>query len=131
MSLAEYSNRVNAILEGGGTDAQKNTAVSDLNRRVWTLTADQVADLFVDYFGKRAKAIIDRQDTIAQKKYGKTRQAPTPQPAPQPAPQPPASGAKPTSPAGGGGSDVVTTTLPGTPAQKTFPEQALDVAFSR
>lgn len=132
-TLADYSKRMNAIMKLP-TDERRQEELERLDQEVWCLTADMIEDLLVDSCAKEARAIIQKRNAQAEKKYGKGRApgtTPTPAPAAAVPPGPMPAGYKPRPPAGGGQSELVTTGLPGRQAEKTYGESAVDVNFSR
>jgi hypothetical protein len=113
------------------TKAQLDQQIADLENRYWILTVDDVADLVIDDYGKRAKQLITQSDDLAKKKYGpktaatngaQPQAAATRQIAPQAA-------RKPNPPSLSSSSDVLTTRPAGTTPQKTAAQQAADVMF--
>jgi hypothetical protein len=135
MSLSEYAEAKNDIQEDKAlSQSQKRAQVEALDRRVWTITADQVEDLMCDFYAKKAKSLIAKQEALAQRRFKvapSNGAKPAAQPAAQPAARPAAAGGKPRSPSLGGQADVVSNTPGGGAGSKTFGQEATDTMFGR
>lgn len=135
VSLADYSRQMNAIQADSSMGPQERQGqIARLDRTVWTISADQLEDLMVDFYAKKAKAIIEKREVVARKRFkvaapGATNGAPAP--APAPAPRAGIASPKPNSPSLGGQDAVVTSSHLTQGSAKSFPKEATDVMFGR
>jgi hypothetical protein len=133
MSVSEYTGQLNAIHSDSRlSQSQKEAHIESLDRTVWVITADMLEDLMVDFYGKKAKAEVERREAVARRRFGVAGPA-APKPgapaAPRPAPSPAPAAGKPRSPALGGQADVRTSTGVPSDRAKTFAKQATDTMF--
>lgn len=140
MTIGEMQRRESQIIHSKAPEADKQRQLDDLNSRYWTLGVDHLEELIVDNCAKKAKAIIEKRDKTASKKYG-TAKAPAtnepnkpppneqPSPSVPPRPAPSSAGRKPNAPSISSGSDVVSRPPSVDQPQKTWGEEAADVHF--
>jgi hypothetical protein len=130
--VAEVQQMRESIMRSAHTAAEKQRQIEALDQRYWVLTIDNVAEVIVDDYGKKAKKLFDEYDGLAAKKY-KPKETPAPaepQPATPPsAPAAPSNGGRPRPPSLSSAADVVATPQSGTAKQKSAAEQAADVMF--
>jgi hypothetical protein len=72
ITISEYQQRENRINNSSKSDQEKNSELNDLAANYWCLDVDDLEGLIVDSTAKKAKAIIEKRNKTASKKYGKT-----------------------------------------------------------
>lgn len=143
LTLADYSGRVNRIINDKSlSEGEKQARMNEIDRDYWILTPAMVEELLADATAKKARAIIEKRNQTAARKFkvaapATAQPAAQPQPAAAPAQPKPyvpsamPAGFRPRPPSLGSGGDVVSTSTPGKIPAKSFGESAVDVAFSR
>lgn len=142
--LQEMQDLQSAAMKGG-TDADKEARLAEIDSKYWTLTVDHVESAIVKSFAEKAKTRIEKADKLAKSKYARGQVDPDPslepsrtaapaaapiQPAASPAAAPGSTSFKPKPPSMAPQPEVVTTGQPGGGTQKKFGQEITERLFS-
>lgn len=142
MTTAQRRQAETAIRNGSGTQAQKEAKLAELEAGTWTLSIDDIEDLFVQELSAKAKAQIAEIEEPAKRKYGRPAspqpEVPPREPAPDtqrppaaeqpPAPQPQSNGRPPSMPSG---SDSVPVERPAEGGPQSLGQQVSRVMWAK
>ncbi len=135
ITISELNDRQREIAHSKATPETKQRKLNELQATYWTASVDDIQKTIVKDISKRAKAIVDDFDGVAQRKYKPDAKKAAAKPAAAPpTPEPgtaPAANGRPRPPAVASQATVVDTSRAGKGGEKSYGETAVEVMWGR